>query len=513
MKGIASTFFENCKKYGDKQAIVCENEAYTYVELGQRVKKCAVFLSLSGVKKSDCICMLMNNSLETVIVFWAAASIGAQVLPMNPSMPLDTVKKFIGYSKAGHIIARSLFFREASDRRLIDSCHKICIDKTLPNIHCLKEYENCSAEFEPLDTDGSETYIITSTSGSTGTPKLIYLSQQNKLDRAYAHIKLYSLTENDRILISTPLYHSLAERLMIMPLLLGATCVLMPRYSVKKWLDYVSTQKITFTIAVSSQLIQLITDYEKYTQNYDFGSLRCLVSSSASLDNQNKQKLLDILKCEFHEMYGTSETSTVTDNKLDINNPAYKSVGTALEGVDIKILGEKGEDLLQNQVGEIAVKSHLTCKACINPVTGENLIKTGEYYKTGDLGYLDEKGQLFFSGRKKEIIITGGINVFPSDIEDVILKNENVLECAAFACPDERLGESVAVVAVPKENCSLSVREIRIVCAQHLADFQQPHHVLITDEIPRNSLGKISRNSLYTHFAEQLDIGNDNVRS
>ena len=511
MKSLVSIFFENCEKYSDDEALVCENESFTYATLGDKVRKCSVFFKSIGVKKSDCICMLMNNSIDTVVVFLAVAAVGAQILPLNASMPIDTVEKFIRYAKAKHIIARGAFFKEASTKKLFQIINKISIDEEYDSAYYLKDYENFSREFVFFFFYVNENYIITSTSGSTGTPKLIYLTQKNKLDRAYAHIKLYSLSKTDRVLISTPLYHSLAERLMIMPFLLGATCVLMPRYSIKKWLDYTSTNKITFTIAVSSQLMQLIADYEKYTKNYDFSKLRCLVSSSASLDNQNKQKLLDIFNCEFHEMYGTSETSTVTDNKLDMRSQSYKSVGKPLENVEVVIVNDEGKKQERNQIGEITVKSPLICSACINPNNGENLIQKNEYYKTGDLGYLDENGQLFFSGRKKEIIITGGINVFPSDIEDVVRKCEKVKECAVFACPDKRLGESVAIVICPKVNSSFTEREIRILCARNLADFQQPHHILFTSEIPKNSLGKITRNNLYAHFKEKLKAGNENV--
>ncbi|WP_349772487.1 AMP-binding protein [Lacrimispora xylanisolvens] len=158
---------------------------------------------------------------------------------------------------------------------------------------------------------GEETLIITMTSGSTGEPKPIDLTQKNKLERAMAHIRLYNLTKEDRILAATPLYHSLAERLVLMPLLIGATSILLPRFTPALWLNCVKDQKVTFTIAVSAQLGQIA---ELLTSPFvpEIDSLRCVVSSSSLLENHIKNELIDKLNCDFHEMYGTSETSTVT---------------------------------------------------------------------------------------------------------------------------------------------------------------------------------------------------------
>ena len=164
------------------------------------------------------------------------------------------------------------------------------------------------------------------TSGSTGQPKPINLTQNNKYERAMAHIKLYDITENDRILAATPLYHSLAERLVLLPLLIGATSILLPRFTPSIWLNCVYEQKVTFTIAVTAQLSQ-IAQLLSSPFVPDISSLRSIVSSSALLEPYVRMELIDKLKCDFHEMYGTSETSTATSINFRESINKQKSVG------------------------------------------------------------------------------------------------------------------------------------------------------------------------------------------
>ncbi len=238
------------------------------------------------------------------------------------------------------------------------------------------------------------------TSGSTGEPKPIVLSQKNKIDRANAACELYSVTSEDKILAATPLYHSLAERLVLMPLLIGATSILMPRFSPSMWLKCVKEQEVTFTIAVSSQLSQVA---EFLTSPFlpGISSLRCIVSSSALLENHIKAELLAKLKCDFHECYGASEVAIVTNLNIVDSKTKLKSVGNAIPNVDVKILKE--DELLRRLTKQAKLFAKLRCflKVIINCLSLLKKLCLCDYFCTGDLGKLDEDGFLTFWTEKK----------------------------------------------------------------------------------------------------------------
>jgi len=500
MTKLADLFYRTADLHPDKTAIWCENEAATYRELAEMVSRYSRFLIHHGVSRGDHIGIPMNNSVASVALILAAANIGAGLVPINPTLPQHAIQTAFAAADVKHLIARRAF---------LEQCEKsggpnvagttICMDEAYDGFPSLRDAASLPAE-RPIsgEISGEEILIITMTSGSTGTPKPIVLTQQNKIDRAMAHIRLYGITKEDRVLAATPLYHSLAERLVLMPLLIGGTSILLPRFTPKIWLNCVREQRVTFTIAVSAQLNQISAELSN-PDAPGIESLRCLVSSSALLEPHIKANLIDKLHCDFHEMYGTSETSTVTNINFRETADKVRSVGRPLPEADVMILKDSGERAEPGEIGEIACKTSLLCKGYYGmPDKFQEAMRDG-YFRTGDLGYLDEDGYLYFAGRKKELIITGGINVYPIDVERCVMELPEIDECAAFAYPDDRLGEVVALAVVTKEGCNLDKRAVQLHCARNLADFQQPHKIFFLDQLPRNAMGKIVKSRLLEH--------------
>ncbi|WP_287389046.1 class I adenylate-forming enzyme family protein [Lachnospira sp.] len=530
MKLLFEQFIEASNENEDKMAIYCDGESKSYKEMRTFVCRYANYLSSHGVKRGDIIGIPLNNSIESVGLIMAVTALGAGLAPVNPTLNIKDMDIAFKAANVKHIIARKSFYKEVLKENnyfLLDyDGLKLCLDGDVEEleidnraaynqeinktnkvkIHSFKEVLEMRENLPKLDNiTGEETFILTLTSGSTGNPKPILLSQNNKNTRAKAHIEMYKLTKNDKILAATPLYHSLAQRLVIMPLILGATAVILPRFTPKLWLDLVRKLEVTFSIAVSAQLAQVLKEL-KEAEEKTCPSLRLLVSSSALLDLEVKKELVNFLQCEFHEMYGTSECSTVTDINLKEAGQKLNSVGRPLKGVDIRILSDENEELPLGEIGEIAVKTPLICEGYLNKedVFKKAMIKG--YFKTGDLGKLDTEGFLTFSGRKKEIIITGGVNVYPKDIEDKVIKLEEVLEVAAFPYKDERLGEIVALAVVTEAAEKEITKKIRLFCAKNLADFQQPHKIFILDSLPKNSMGKLVKSKLNDWVKDNKEI-------
>ncbi len=501
---LADMLYENGTAIPEKIAIWCDGKTATYREMCDLISRYSNLLLSCGIEYGDHIAIPMNNSIESVAIFFSAADLGVCLVPLNPTLPLEAIKVAMDSGDAKHLIARKAFFRECEKKGGVEvEGVSICLDGEYSGTVSFSAIENMSMERHPCeDIRGDESLILTMTSGSTGNPKPIDISQDNKYNRAMAHIRVYELTKDDRILAATPLYHSLAERLVILPLILGATSILLPRFTPALWLDCAKEQKPTFTIAVSAQLAQILEPLSQ-PDAPAIDSFRSIVSSSALLEEDVKMKLIDLLHCEFHEMYGTSETSTVTTICFQKARDKQKSVGLPFDEAKIRILDDdEGIDCAPNVVGEIACLSSLTCKGYYKQDALMEATKFEGYFRTGDLGYLDEAGYLYFVGRKKELIITGAVNVYPHDIDAVVSNLLEVDECAAFSYPDDRLGEVVALAIVPREDCEISIRSIQIYCARHLADFQQPHKIFVVDHLPKNTMGKLQRMNILEYIRE-----------
>ena len=499
---LAEMLYQNAEKTPDKLAIWCDGKTATYKEMTELVSRYSNLLVANGVIYGDHIAIPMNNSIESVALFFSAADLGVCLVPLNPTLPLEAIKAAMLSGDMKHLIARKAFFNECDKMGGVEvSGVSICLDGeyegTIPF-----ERVNAMPTTRPASEviTGDESLILTMTSGSTGNPKPIDISQNNKYERSMAHIRVYEITSEDRILAATPLYHSLAERLVILPLILGATSILLPRFTPALWLECAKEQKPTFTIAVSAQLAQIL-ELLSQPEAPSIDSFRSIVSSSALLEEKVKLELIQKLQCEFHEMYGTSETSTITNICFQKTVDKQKSVGLPFDEAKIRILNDDhGTDCAVNEVGEIACLSTLTCKGYYKQDAMMEAATYEGYFRTGDLGYLDEDGYLYFAGRKKELIITGAINVYPRDIDAVVSELPEVEECAAFSYPDERLGEVVALAIVPREDVELKLRTVKTYCARHLADFQQPHKIFFVDKLPKNTMGKLQRMNILDYI-------------
>ena len=501
MSVLVDSFFKNAQVTPDKIAIWCEASTMTYAHLSSLVSRWSNAMASKGVRRGEHIGVLLPNSMEFVALMLVAADIGAVLVPVNTSLPPSAVHLAFQASDVKHIVGKAdiltdLLRSVSCDFSFINGLW-LSLDGECADVTSFENLlRNAPSDSKPLlSAQDEDPFILTMTSGSTGDPKPIVLTQRTKLNRARAAVELYGITASDRILAGTPLYHSLAERLVLIPLLTGGTSILMTRFSPSEWLRCVKEQAVSFTIAVSSQLRQ-ITELLTVSDEPALESLRCVVSSSAQLDAHSKEELLSKLDCQFHECYGASEIAIASNLDGASDQDKLQSVGVAAPGVDIKILRKDGQIAAPGEPGEIICKTPMIFGGYYKRPDLTNESMCGDYFRTGDLGKFDEDGYLYYLGRTKDIIITGGINVYPKDIESLLSRHPSVLECAVFPLPDNKLGEIVAVALVPKDMENFDQRKIRLHCAEHLADFQQPRKYFLLKELPKNGMGKIMKRSL-----------------
>lgn len=447
---IYDFFYKNVKKHPDKIAVIIKDKQYTYQEILDLIKNFPY-----NFKPSSHIGVLLENSIEFVVLLLLASKENFTLIPMPPNMPKNQLDNI---------------FTKCDVEFLIEQCG----------------VKQLSFKEKYLD----ESYIITTTSGSTSEPKPIVLTQNIKLKRIESAIKIYSLNNNDIVIVSTPMHHSLAQRGVLLPLVLGATVVIMDYFSPKKYLELIESYKATFSFAVSNQIESIANIYK----NYDLSSLKKLVSTSYAIKPDTKKELSKDLN--IYECYGTSEIGCVTNLSPKDLLKKINSVGKPLDYVDLKILHPD-----KNGIGEIAIKTPTSFKEYYK--MQQETIKSfvGDYFKTGDLGYI-KNNYLYYTGRKKEIIKTGGISVYPKDIEKVLLNVDGVKECAVIGIEDEYFGEAIVAVVVGNTKKS----KLQKACMENLAPYQMPMHYDIVEELPKNYLGKLQKFKLKEKY-KNLNIG------
>lgn len=479
------------EKHCQKPAIQSNAGTMSYRQLLELVDRLAAALA-SKLSPSDhgTVALCYGNSPESVAFLFAIARLGWTAVLLNTALRNHQLVRQLKHLGVDALVTG------ASGRDRFDKAIEVRYIWTFEE---LLDHSDATIAVDPSPDIYSD-FIVTMSSGSTSAPKPIALSQQCKWLRSRQAAESYAVTEADVVLCASPIHHSLGQRLSFLPLLHGGTLVLLEHFSVGAWLRAVECHMVSFVIAVASHLQALGEALQ--ASEASISSLRCLVTSSAQIDGRLKRKLTGELGCEFHEMYGASEVATVTDLNTCSELGKLASVGKVLTGIEVKILDEQRKPLESGALGEIAVKSPLRFNGYfrVPELTAEAFAEN--YFLTGDLGYFDEDGYLHFRGRSKDIIISGGINIVPADIESVLIEHDAIRFCAVIGVPDQFLGEAVlAVVALKGLSSTRDKTSLRLYANEHLAGFQQPKYYAFVDELPLTGSGKLDKSQLRTQYS------------
>jgi len=502
---IIELIVKNAERSPDKSAIVFDDEALTYRDLVGQVRKLTYAFSKLGVKRGTFIGLLLNNSIEFILSMLAAASLGATIVPMSSSLGRKDLLTAINLTSIEFIIGWHVTVKNILDFSLGDFVlardHCVLVGGQVDGCHFfddLLKVDSGGYELNYLGIDENTDFILTMTSGSTSDPKPIVFTQRTKIVRSFAAQKLYGVTENDITLTPTPLYHSISQRLVLMPLMTGGTCVIMKNFTTKGWFEMVEKYKITFCIAVSAQLEMILEELEDAKN--DLTSIRCIVGCCALLRDDVKKRLFNVFNCDVHECYGASEVGIISNLSCHEAKNKLHTVGLAVPEADIRIVDDSGCEVPAGEIGEITCKSEASFSRYYgNEDSTRKSLRNGYFY-TGDMGYLDKDNHLIFSGRKKEIIITGGTNVFPADVEGVLNQHPLVKESSVVGVEDKKLGEKVVAFVVPMEGKMLSARDLQRHCIYNLADYQKPLDYLFVSDFPRTALGKVLKRKLIEQY-------------
>ena len=435
-----------------------DGERLTYGALDARS---AQFAHALGARPGDRVAVQVEKSVDALVLMLAVLRSGAVLLPMNTAYTPEDVSYLVRDAEA------AVFVDEARLAELVDAA---------PGL---------TPEYDWPDRQPDDLAALLYTSGTTGKPKGAMLTQRNLASNAMVLTELWGFTRDDVLLHALPIYHTHGLLVAVNCVLAsGSTMVFLPRFDVDAVLA--ALPQSTVMMGVPTFYTRLLDD-----ARFDGADLRLFISGSAPMLASTHDAFRARTGRSILERYGMTETGMLTSNPLDGERRAG-TVGFPLPGTDVRIADD----------GVVEVRGpNVFCGYWGRPEQSESEFTPDGWFRTGDLGRFDDDGYLHLVGRSKDLVITGGLNVYPIEVEGVLDALEGVLESAVIGVPDGDLGEAVVAVVVPEPGCALDPEAVRAAARDRLAGFKAPKRVEVLDALPRNAMGKVEKATLRARFA------------
>ena len=493
---------KNAKTYKNKPAYFVENKKVTWGEFKKYVDTFSRALHLMGVKKGDKIPLLVTNSLEFVIALQGIQKIGAIAVPINTFLKEEEIAYILNDIEANMLIASKKLSSNIKSIREKTKVKKIIwegeIEKVDEENISFNEIISSFDSHEVIDTPKlDDLALIIYTSGTTGKPKGAMLTYKNIFSNILGINELVRITNKDRFIAYLPMFHSFTLSVNL----------LLPMYTASAVVIIKSI--MPFSNIIKQTLLKRVTIFTGVPDVYSalsraklpfyfhlFHKVRFFISGAAPLPKEVFEKFSKkFKKSKLLEGYGLSECSPV----VAVNRPELQkvgSVGPAIPKVEIKIVNDELEEVPIGEAGEIIVKGDNVMKGYYkrDDANAETLING--WLLTGDIGKLDEDGYLYILDRKKDLIISKGVNIYPREIEEICLKFFGVKNCAVVGKKDENLGEIPIAFVELEENAKVDEIELKNFLKKHLANYKIPKHIYFTQNLPKNATGKILKRKL-----------------
>ncbi|MEW6258693.1 MAG: AMP-binding protein [Thermodesulfobacteriota bacterium] len=489
----------NAKKFPQTTALKDSSRSFTYPEVNRRVNRLANGLTTMGLRKGDRIAVFLENSIEIIECYLATAKTGIVIVPINFRLVGKETAYILENSEASAIVVHDEFtpiidgIRSSLHR--IDPSRFIVVGKNTPGY---RNYEDILAEGTEAEPDGSilpsDTWILIYTSGTTGKPKGVLRSHESHVAFYLINAIDFGFSPKDICMNVMPLCHINSTYFTFTFLYIGGSVYVHPARSFRpeEILKIIEREKITFISLIPTHY-NLILNVPEENRTYDVSSIRKLLCSSAPVRKQVKMDIMEFFPgVELYEGYGSTEAGIVTvlkpeDQMRKLGSIGYESLGTDF----IKLLDENGNEVGTGEVGELYSRGPMLFDGYYKLPEKTKSAFRGEWFSAGDMARRDEDGFYEIVDRKDNMIITGGEHVYPSEVEEVIGGHPNVFDVAVISLPDEKWGEKVVAVVIPKGD--LTEKDVLDWCKERLAGYKRPKQVIFIepDDMPRTGTGKI----------------------
>ena len=502
---VGDLLTRSAKWYAHKTATVYGETRLTYEQMNRRTNALANALQEFGIKRQERVAIVCHNSHHCLEIVFACAKIGAVATNLNWRLSPKELGVLLNHSDARIVFFSKLFepFIESIRQELTSDLPFIAIDGTIDGTTEYEKFiENRITEEPVARIDPEDAVIQMYTSGTTGTPKGVMLTHKNVTSHAVNTIIELQMQRDIVYLNVLPLFH-VAFFAAVNCVFLGGTNVLLPDFDPGKILATLEKERVTYVGFVPA-IVKFLIEYPQFDQ-YDLSSLELVVYAAAPMPVPLLKQAIKKFNCNFAQVFGMTETSPVTHILIPeehvLEGPEFQvrrlgSVGRPIMNVRSKVVDDHGNECPVGIVGEVVDAGDTIMKGYYKmPEATAETIKDG-WLHTGDMGYVDEYGYLYLADRKKDMIISGGENIYPTEVEMCIMQMDGVADVAVIGIPDKDWGELVKAIVVQKPGYSLSAADVIEHCKTNIAGYKKPKSVDFVAMLPRNALGKIQKNVL-----------------
>jgi acyl-CoA synthetase (AMP-forming)/AMP-acid ligase II len=501
----------NAKKFSTTVALKDKSRRFTYPQTNERVNRLANSLLSLGLAKGDRVAVLMENSIEIIEIYLATAKSGLVIVPINFRLVGPEISYIVNNSDAKAFIVHDQFAHEV-DRVKAELTNIAAADYFVvgKNLAGYRDYEELisdgSAEEPNVEVEPQDTWILIYTSGTTGKPKGVIRSHESHVAFYLINAVDFGFNEHDFCMNVMPLCHINSTFFTFTFLYIGASVYIHPAQSFKpeEILDIVEKEKITFISLIPTHY-NLILNAPEEALKKDVSSIKKLLCSSAPVRKSMKECIMGYFKgVELYEGYGSTEAGIVTVLKPEYQMKKLGSIGVETLGTEfVKILDENGREVPDGEVGELYSRGPMLFDKYYNlpDKTAESFVNG--WFSAGDMARKDADGFFEIVDRKDNMIITGGENVYPSEVEEVVGSHPDVYDAAVIGLPDDKWGERVAAIVIKKPGAELDAETLRTYCKDKMAGYKRPKDIIFieSDGMPRTATGKILHRILREKFA------------
>ena len=488
---LAHNLVASAARHPECSAVRAGDSEWSYAALDGASARVAALLTATGLSPGDRVGIMLPNVPYFPIAFYGVLRAGGVVVPMNVLLKEREVAHYLHDSGAGHIlvwhgcaaVVEAVAAREGTETIVI-----------------------APGDFEALigsgagdgavcDRNAGDTAVILYTSGTTGTPKGAELTHGNLRRNVDAAIGLFGLDTDSVVFGALPLFHAFGQTCAMNAAIAAGGCLaLLPRFTPEGALDLIERHGVTVFAGVPTMYTAML--HHPQRQAYDVSSLRVCASGGAALPVEVLHGFEGAFGCTVLEGYGLSETSPIASFNHPDRPRRPGSIGLPIDGVEMDVVDDQGRTVPTGEVGEIVIRGHNVMKGYWNRADATAAAITDGWFHSGDMARRDDDGYFYIVDRKKDLIIRGGYNVYPREIEEVLYEHPAVREAAVVGIPDDQLGEEVGAAIVLTGGATATAEELREYVKGQVAAYKYPRHVWLVDELPKGPTGKILKREI-----------------
>ncbi len=482
----------------DKTAIRFPGREVSYAALAALTDRLTSALAASGVARGRCVAYLGYNSPEMLALLFACARLGALFMPLNWRLAGPEHRQMLEDCPPAVLFVEPPFIAQTeSFRSALGGITLVALGQVQEGWMAYDDFLTRTSDAVPRDiqTDGQAPLIICYTSGSTGKPKGVLLTQDALLWNAANSTDMHGLTVDDIILTTLPLFHVGGLNNQTTPgLAVGCTVVLHPKFDVDATFDAIERERVTLTVLVPAQLDMMMAHPRWHSA--DLSSLR-MITTGSTIVPERLIRAVHARGVPLIQVYGSTETCPIAVY-LKVQDAERKAgtTGKPARHCRMRIVDDLGKDVPQGDTGEILIQGHNVMSGYWKAPEATAAVLRDGWFHTGDIGHLDAEGYLSVDGRRKEMIISGGENIYPAEVENILLECPDIAEASVVGRADERWGEIVVAVVALKEGRSRSAQQVLQLLDGRIARYKHPKEVVFVGQLPKTALGKIRKNDV-----------------